>query len=755
MRFRILPALVLSGIVVFAVQSSPVLAADGDLDPIFNSTGKYVGTASGQLGYAVAVQTNQKIVVATQLAGQMSVQRHNVDGTLDTDFGASSSGKTTSVGGFPRALALDPDGNIFVAGYCNIPSGEAFCLWKFDSNGSPVAAFGTAGRADVDMGTNQDRAFGLAVQPDGKLIVVGHSINSGSLSRLAVVRFTTDGQLDTTFNASNPTFGVPGTFVVEGQNAIAGRDVHVLPGGDIVVAVSGNYSGQPSRDDFLLTRLNSDGTVDTDFGNSGWSQFDFGGAEVATDMFVTAAGMIHLAGYTDAPASLDAAVIRVNLNGGLDNTFGSSGWSIVPFSGDSDFTSGVEVQTDGKVLLGGYTVPSSGRVARIARLTDAGNLDPSFGSAGQVTVNSGEWTSVEEMSLQADGKLVTVGNHMLADNSGATVGILRIKATSTNAGLSALTTTAGSLTPSFATATTSYSAAVSGNVTSITVSPTASDRNASVTVNGQTVTAGSQSNALAMQEGANTVTIVVTAQDGVTTKTYTLTVTRATASTTPSTSPPTTSAPSTTIAPSTTVPLDAAAPTPAPNPVPPTGSAAPTNAQPADPLLQAIQVAGASITPNFSAATMSYRATVPNQITSVAVTGTALDGSHRVSVNDGTSTFASVTVTVRLVPGANPVSVRVDSPQSGASNTYRVIVDRQNGTITRGRSLSVSSVLRTADVTLLRGARTRVSVAGASRKVCRATASRVTALAKGTCRVTVTVTKGSSTKRYSVTLTVL
>jgi trimeric autotransporter adhesin len=100
---------------------------------------------------------------------------------------------------------------------------------------------------------------------------------------------------------------------------------------------------------------------------------------------------------------------------------------------------------------------------------------------------------------------------------------------SSNADLSGLTLSLEVLTPAFASATTSYTASVGNATSSITVTPTTADGNATVTVNGATVTSGSASATIPLNVGDNTITTVVTAQDGTTTKTYTVTVNRAAA----------------------------------------------------------------------------------------------------------------------------------------------------------------------------------------------------------------------------------
>ncbi|MGK0212130.1 MAG: hypothetical protein ACI9D4_002471, partial [Polaribacter sp.] len=97
---------------------------------------------------------------------------------------------------------------------------------------------------------------------------------------------------------------------------------------------------------------------------------------------------------------------------------------------------------------------------------------------------------------------------------------------SSNANLSSLTITAGTLSSAFASETTNYRATVSNGTTSVKVTPTKADANATIKVNGQTVTSGAASGDLALNVGSNTITTIVTAQDA-SAKTYTLTITRA------------------------------------------------------------------------------------------------------------------------------------------------------------------------------------------------------------------------------------
>jgi uncharacterized repeat protein (TIGR02543 family) len=119
--------------------------------------------------------------------------------------------------------------------------------------------------------------------------------------------------------------------------------------------------------------------------------------------------------------------------------------------------------------------------------------------------------------------VVTAGDETTTKTYTVTV----TRALSTDATLSALAQSSGTLSPTFATSTESYTVSVANSVTSTTVTPTRTQGNATITVNGTSVTSGSASGAISLSIGSNTINVVVTAQDGATTKTYTVTVTRA------------------------------------------------------------------------------------------------------------------------------------------------------------------------------------------------------------------------------------
>ena len=199
------------------------------------------------------------------------------------------------------------------------------------------------------------------------------------------------------------------------------------------------------------------------------------------------------------------------------------------------------------------------------------------------------------------------------------------RAPSNNADLGNLVLSGGTLTPTFAAATTSYTATVANGVTSLTVTPTTAEGTATLTVNGDSVASGAASNALPLSVGDNTVSVVVTAGDGVTTQTYTFTITRLPSS---------------------------------------------------DTDLADLTLSTGTLAPIFDAATTTYTATVPNATTSLTVTATVSDPTATLSLNGDPATSGSPTGPIALTVGDNVVTVVVTAQDGSTTQTYTVTVRR-------------------------------------------------------------------------------
>ena len=168
-------------------------------------------------------------------------------------------------------------------------------------------------------------------------------------------------------------------------------------------------------------------------------------------------------------------------------------------------------------------------------VTDGAGQPAAVAEISAVTINGLGYTyGITDVKTDINGKLYFWLPDGINEND---VSVTVKSAKSSNADLSDLALSSGTLSPVFTAGTTSYTASVGNDVTSITVTPTVADSKATVTVNGTNVTSGTASSAISLNTGTNTITVVVTAEDGAT-KTYTVTVTRKEASPDPGETPP-------------------------------------------------------------------------------------------------------------------------------------------------------------------------------------------------------------------------
>ena len=238
--------------------------------------------------------------------------------------------------------------------------------------------------------------------------------------------------------------------------------------------------------------------------------------------------------------------------------------------------------------------------------------------------------TIKVETLAEDGK--TVNEYTIVVNLSRPI--------SSNADLSSLDLSSGSLTPLFASGTTDYTASVGNSVSSITVTPTVADSTASVTVNGTAVISGSASGAINLNVGVNTITVVVTAQDGVTTNTYELTVTR---------------------------------------------EAAPLSSN-AD--LSGLSLSSGSISPAFGSGIVDYTASVGNSVSSITVTPTVADSTASVTVNGTAVTSGSASGAISLNVGVNTITVVVTAQDGVTTNTYTLTVTREAAPLSSNANLS-------------------------------------------------------------------
>ena len=294
---------------------------DGSFDTTFG-TGGIVTTPIGSgnaVANALGIQSNGMIVVAgysllSSTENVFTLVRYKTDGTLDnTGFGAGGIVTTPigSVGDYALALGIQSDGKIVVAGYSfNITTNKYdFALVRYNTNGNLDAGFGTGGKVTTPIGSGSvnDQADALGIQSDGKIVVAGYYHNGSNNYFIALVRYNTNGSLDTTFN----TTGIVTTSI--GSGSTIDDEAHALviqSDGKIVVAGS-SYDNTRSKYDFALVRYNTNGSLDTTFNATGIVTTPIGSSDdFALALGIQSNGRIVVAGYSLIGSNDDFSLVR-------------------------------------------------------------------------------------------------------------------------------------------------------------------------------------------------------------------------------------------------------------------------------------------------------------------------------------------------------------------------------------------------------------------------------------------------------------
>ena len=255
----------------------------------------------------------------------------------------------------------------------------------------------------TDVGSTDDSARAVAVQPDGKVVIAGQA----SFNDFALARYNVDGALDTSFNGSG---------VVSGAGLSNVQGLVIQPDGRIIV-VGVSFNGSDS--DFAIARFTTDGSVDTNFGTNGQVVTDFGATDdFCHDVALQADGKLVVSGYRDVgaggPSEFEYALARYDADGSLDAAFGSGGKVTTALGTNNDWSVYLTLQTDGKIIIAS-AFSAMGADLFLARYTSSGSLDTTFNpggslAAGVATIDAGEtFESFVAVVVQPDGKIVAAG----------------------------------------------------------------------------------------------------------------------------------------------------------------------------------------------------------------------------------------------------------------------------------------------------------------------------------------------------------
>ncbi len=344
------------------------------------------------------------VVVAAGLAMWMTASALAAPADLDTTFGTGGKVTTNSASSSEeaRAVVIQPDGKIVAVGHQSAGFGSDFVVMRYNTDGSPDTSFSGDGMASTTILSGEDTAYAVALQPDGKIVVAGQTVN-GMGGDLAVVRYNPDGSLDTSLDGD----GIATTSIVSGYDLAFA--VAIQPDGKIVAAGSATTG---SDSDFVIVRFNPNGSLDTSFDTDGKVTTSFSeGIDEAYAVAIQSDGKIVAVGYASLQSGLDFAIARYNTNGSLDTSFDTDGKVTTGIFDSSDQAQAVAIQPDGKIVVAGQTFTNGVLSFALARYHKNGSLDTSFDTDGKTsTAILGNNDVAFAVAVQPDGKIVAAGS---------------------------------------------------------------------------------------------------------------------------------------------------------------------------------------------------------------------------------------------------------------------------------------------------------------------------------------------------------
>jgi len=360
-------------------------------------------------GCGVTIQADSKIVVVGSYMNEekmdVALVRYNPDGTLDTSFGGGTGKLTTDFGYEDAGLCtiIQSDGKILVIGESAINGGSygKCIIARYNIDGSFDTSFDGDGKVITNFldGLNVDGFYttDAILQSDGKILIVGGGYQSGN-SLVTLFRYNSNGSLDS-------SFGNNGMVITP---SISGLNSSDFPYGVVQQADEKILVAVRSADNVNITLIlyNIDGTVDTSFNAASVEVTGLKENDIDGGLVLQVDGKILVSGSSHG----NIVLLRYNSNGTLDNTFNGSGNVVTDLGGD-DGVGAITLQTDGKILVSGY---SNNDLALLRYNTD-GTPDTHFGNTGIALTNIGSdslhgitfagWG----ITVQSDGKIIVSG----------------------------------------------------------------------------------------------------------------------------------------------------------------------------------------------------------------------------------------------------------------------------------------------------------------------------------------------------------
>ncbi|MBK6571365.1 MAG: T9SS type A sorting domain-containing protein [Saprospiraceae bacterium] len=372
---------------------------------------------------SLSIQMDGKILAGAiandALFSRFALARFNEDGTLGDDFaeGGKFLNQTCPSCGdeLTTDMTVQQDGKILLFGitYSAINERDNYQLIRLHPDGRIDSSFGKNGIVNTDFDSTFDRGISMAVQSDRKIICSGFVYN-GQDWDFGLVRYLPDGSLDSGFGVGGKLITAIGRGNDVAYALAIQTDGKIVAGGLSVVDTPNIYH-------FAMVRYETDGSLDQSFNGSGKVIIDFGTDFKQGTVYtirVQKDGKLLLSGEINniTTGGKYGGLVRLNADGSLDKNFGNSGMLIISVDSFFNNVNDMVVQEDGKIICGGrYGAGNSGSF--LVRYNSDGSIDKNFAFMGILRIGLQGPSLVNALALQVDGKIVLAGNVYTANKT--------------------------------------------------------------------------------------------------------------------------------------------------------------------------------------------------------------------------------------------------------------------------------------------------------------------------------------------------
>jgi len=372
---------------------------DGSLDATFGNNGSTQITLNENLMYIKSIGiVNTKIVLGGYVRinssnNNFAIVQLNYDGSLDTTF--DSDGLNTyhiSAGSDEGySIKIQADNKILLFGQANGSINYDFATIRINSNGSVDTTFGTNGIILTEFNApNNDYGRNIELQPDGKILVIG-----GNSNKYAIARYTSNGFLDTTFNGNGKLYLTTSLNIFNSSTQVHFNRPTISYLSSNKILISGT-----SNNDFNIIKLNYDGSFDGTFGTNGILNYSIDTGDKSSFLLSKASGELITGGSSynlSTGTNYRVSLLHFSENGVFETS------TNFHFSQGSDRVLSIIEQEDEKIIALVESKTGTTNRAFLVRYNVDGSTDNTFGTNGIIDTGL---TKPNKLKQQSDGKFI-------------------------------------------------------------------------------------------------------------------------------------------------------------------------------------------------------------------------------------------------------------------------------------------------------------------------------------------------------------